>query len=363
MSYYGQGRGGDDYHYGSRKYEDQDGSGFGGGVDRRSSAPDTSRSASHHSSPGRDGSRPGSSRSDYSGGSRDSWPDRTRGGDGGSPRRDRGGEARRDGRQGYGDSRSDRVDSKSSYYGDASSATGQGGSRYNGRLGDPDQDRYRGRRGEPERYGGRQGEPERYEPEVEPGVAEQQQRIQAAYRRMEDSSAKSLRTLHETLDVGIGTTEELERQAESLDRTERRLDEIEVDLDQSKKHMRNIKSVFGGVGNYFARRKDIKTVTDPKIPASSARRTSGGGGGGASAKAKGKREGDGGRDQPQGTGSEVVDRNMEEMERALHQMKGVGLLISDQLDDSDAQIDRVRFKMDRGTDKVKKINKDIERQL
>ena len=63
------------------------------------------------------------------------------------------------------------------------------------------------------------------------------------------------------------------------------------------------------------------------------------------------------------TGNQVVDKNCEEMSKALHQLRGVGELIGGQLDDSSAQVDRLNYKMDRNDMKIKAVNKDIRRQL
>ena len=179
-------------------------------------------------------------------------------------------------------------------------------------------------------------------------------RLQMANRRMEESSASSLRTLHDTLNMGQDTTEELERQAETLDRTEKRLDEMHVDLDQSKRHMRNIKSPFGGVANYFARRKKLNEVTDPKLSKGAADNP--------------RRKGSDPFPPPssaglKGTGNVNVDKNLDEMGKALHQLKGIGELIGGQLDDSSAQVDRIQYKVDRTDVKIKGVNRDIKKQL
>ena len=176
---------------------------------------------------------------------------------------------------------------------------------------------------------------------------------------MEDTSANSLRTLNECLHMGVDTAQELDRQAEALDRTEKRLDEMYLDLDQSKKHMRQIKSPFGGIANYFARKKKVEEVTDPKIPK------------GVAAQSQTKRsstKGSGAVAPPslsgfQSTGNATVDRNCDEMSKALHQLRGMGELIGEQLDDSSTQIDRIQYKVDRTDVKIKGVNKDIRRQL
>ena len=197
-------------------------------------------------------------------------------------------------------------------------------------------------------YGGRESSREE---------EEYSHRLQMANRRMEEASSQSVRTLHDCLRMGSDTAVELDRQAEALDRTERRLDEMHVDLDQSKRNMRLIKSPFGGVANYFARRKATKEITDPKLPKSQSRSQS-------SRSSSGSRSaGPQSMAAMKSTGNATVDKNCEEMSKALHQLKGVGELIGQQLDDSDAQLDRIQYKMDRTDVKVQKLNKDIKRQL
>ena len=186
-------------------------------------------------------------------------------------------------------------------------------------------------------------------------------RMQLANRRMEESSASSLRTLHDTLRLGGDTAVELDRQAEALDRTERRLDEMQLDIDQSKRHMRNIKSPFGGVANYFARKKKLRDITDPKLPKEAAQAQ-------AQAQKRGSSKGPDTLPPPslaglRGTGNSVVDDNLDEMGRMLHQLKGQSELIGDQLDDSNAQLERLKYKVDRTDVKIKGVNKDIRRQL
>jgi synaptosomal-associated protein 29 len=218
----------------------------------------------------------------------------------------------------------------------------------------------RGRYGERDGYGGARGGYSA-DREIDANREEEEihHRIQVANRRMEESSAQGLRTLNDCLHMGTDTAEELERQAEALDRTERRLDEMHVDLDQSKKHLRQIKSPFGGIANYFARKKKINEVTDPKMPKGSSSQAS------ASSKSSSAES----TVPPpsmaglQSTGNKVVDKNCEDMSRALHQLKGVGELIGEQLEDSSAQVDRINYKMERTDVKIKGVNKDIKREL
>ena len=182
-----------------------------------------------------------------------------------------------------------------------------------------------------------------------------QTREQMAIRRMEDSSANSLRSLNETYRMAIDTTQELEVQAEKLDNVERKLDEIHVDLDKSKRNLRLIKSPFGGIANYFSKRKEGKEVTDPKDykpppkpsnpmrtkPKTSATKM----------------------DQYSSSGSKVVDGNLDEMSQQLDRLMGAGELISVQLDDSEVQVGRLKHKIDRDRDKMEHINRDIKKRI
>ena len=67
-----------------------------------------------------------------------------------------------------------------------------------------------------------------------------------------DSSQRSLGLLHESEKVGMATAEELARQKEQLRGTEQRLDDINSTLKQSERHLQGIKSIFGGLRNYFS---------------------------------------------------------------------------------------------------------------
>lgn len=195
--------------------------------------------------------------------------------------------------------------------------------------------------------------------------AEFQSRKQEAIRRMEDSSFNSLRTLHDCVRMGTETTEELDRQAEALDRVETRLDEIHVGLDKGERNLRKIKSPFGGMMNYFSKRKPVSEVTDPKGFKPSQQSSDSKKSSSASGKGGGKQQAQAQVPQQsyKSTGSEVVDRNLDMMGKALDDLMGVGELIGEQLDDSDRQIDRITYKMDRDQIKMEKLNKGIKKEL
>lgn len=77
---------------------------------------------------------------------------------------------------------------------------------------------------------------------------------QEALRRAEATAAstgRSLSLMYESEKIGVASAEELVRQRGALERTEKMVDKMEQDLKTSQKHINSIKSVFGGLVNYF----------------------------------------------------------------------------------------------------------------
>ena len=260
----------------------------------------------------------------------------------------------RSGRKGSRDGKAMSYDSGSGYGGRGGNGEGReygGGSSYgSGRDGyGGGRDGYGGGRdGYGSGYGGGGGDKHGERPR---DGYDQETRMMMAHQRMENSSAQCLRTLNETMRQGIDTTEELERQAESMDRTERMLDDMHQDLNEGEKSLRKIKSPFGG---FFSRKKNIQEVVDPKACKSPA-------------PSKSKSDAWSNQSKYQGeatsTGNTVVDSNMDEMEKVLFKLKGIGELMGDQLDDSSYQTSRVQEKLGRNHLKIEKLNRGIKREL
>ncbi|XP_059683595.1 synaptosomal-associated protein 29 [Gavia stellata] len=66
-----------------------------------------------------------------------------------------------------------------------------------------------------------------------------------------DSTARSLSLLYESERIGVAASEELVRQGEALKRAEQMVDKMDQDLKTSQRHINSIKSVWGGLVNYF----------------------------------------------------------------------------------------------------------------
>ena len=190
-----------------------------------------------------------------------------------------------------------------------------------------------------------------------------EQRVALANRQMEDSSASCMRLMYETMDMATETSEELERQSESLDRTEAHLDGMEVDLECSKRRMREVKSMFGSLKNHFTKPKffpEPKPAAKSKPPGSQTKWGRGGGGEGG-----GKKGGVQAQKQAskESTGNAIVDKNLDELEWGLRQLEGQAYLMGSQLDESDAQVERIKTKMDRNNIRIKRVTRDINGQL
>ncbi|XP_025947706.1 synaptosomal-associated protein 29 [Apteryx rowi] len=93
------------------------------------------------------------------------------------------------------------------------------------------------------------------EDEEEADGAERQRYLQREVLRRSaataDSTTRSLALLYESERVGVAASEELVRQGEALKRAEQMVDKMDQDLKTSQRHINSIKSVFGGLVNYF----------------------------------------------------------------------------------------------------------------
>ena len=54
------------------------------------------------------------------------------------------------------------------------------------------------------------------------------------------------------------------QQGEQLDNVERKLDNVNADLKTSQKHLNNIKSVFGGIKNWWRKDKEPAVPEEPE---------------------------------------------------------------------------------------------------
>lgn len=79
-----------------------------------------------------------------------------------------------------------------------------------------------------------------------------QQQKQQSMNRQIDSTNRCLANIYDSEQIGVATAEELLAQGEQLDNVERKLDKILVDTKTSQRHLNGIKSIFGGLKNWWA---------------------------------------------------------------------------------------------------------------
>ncbi|KAL0106645.1 hypothetical protein PUN28_015297 [Cardiocondyla obscurior] len=95
------------------------------------------------------------------------------------------------------------------------------------------------------------------------------QRKKDIEERTVQSSERSVSLLRDSEQIGVATAEELIRQKEQLQRTEKRLDDINSTLRFSQKHIQGIKSVFGSLKNYLSGKSLDAPISSAKLSESS----------------------------------------------------------------------------------------------
>lgn len=78
-----------------------------------------------------------------------------------------------------------------------------------------------------------------------------QQQMQHSMNRQLDGTQRCLASIYESEQIGIATAEELVRQGEQLDNIEQKTDKINADTKVSQRHLNGIKSIFGGIRNWW----------------------------------------------------------------------------------------------------------------
>lgn len=206
--------------------------------------------------------------------------------------------------------------------------------------------------------------------------------------RTVDSSNRSLGLLYESERAGAATAEELNRQKEQLKRTEERLDDINSTLKTSERHLQGIKSVFGGIRNYFSARNAPASASGANSTQAKPSEASNGNiGSNNSTKTSydsnhlnqfedesGRLDGmrnqnhPGLRTQvPQAKAyksvDEILDGNLDEMSLGLGRLKGLAMNLNEELEEHNSILDRLDDKTANADWRVKKQNKDIDKLL
>ncbi|XP_074526444.1 synaptosomal-associated protein 29 [Halichoeres trimaculatus] len=212
-----------------------------------------------------------------------------------------------------------------------------------------------------------------------------QQEVMRTAQSAVDSSYRSLGLIYESEKMGVETGEELVRQGEVLKRTDRMLDNMDQDLKTSQRHINSIKSVWGGIFNYFKGKPETQPAPEqPKAHQGSDRLQSAlsnsreyedkyqashpnlrhlnTGGFGASASMDDSSSRQNGRPQNRQLqeAHQTLDKNLDEMCSGLSRLKNLGLGLQAEIDEQDDSIDALMNKADKMDLKISNTNKQIK---
>ncbi|CAK1590369.1 unnamed protein product [Parnassius mnemosyne] len=202
-------------------------------------------------------------------------------------------------------------------------------------------------------------------------------------QRTLDSSIRSVGLLRDSEQIGIATAEELVRQREQLQNTNRRLDEINTNLNYSQKHLNGIKSVFYGLKNYISGKSDQTPPRSQASPDSLSSRA------GPSSKLEDTIDNMPqissedrfnshpstrirGLNQDQVTSApisdskrinEMLDANLDEMVQHITRLKGLGSALGEEIDLQNKLIDTIQDKVEDADIKIGKQNKQMNKIL
>lgn len=229
-------------------------------------------------------------------------------------------------------------------------------------------------------------------PFEEPQQLDYVQRTREIEERTLASSNRSLGLLYETEQVGIATAEELARQRDQLENTNKQLDDINSTLRFSQKHLNGLKSIFGGLKNYISGQKEFQTAPPSQMPSrgptigeklnspTSSYNQSVTATGGAPNEDRytthpmARLRSDNNtyplqsQQQQQAGGSaysfnKQLDKNLDEMAGSLSRLKGLALDLHTEIDDQNDLIDNITNKVENVDVKIGKQNKEINHLL
>nr|CAG4652372.1 EOG090X0MTI [Triops cancriformis] len=179
------------------------------------------------------------------------------------------------------------------------------------------------------------------------------------------STQRSLGLLYETEQVGSSTAEELLRQKEQLQNTDRKLEEMNVNLRASEKHIQNIKSVFSSIKNYFSKGPELpKTQSSPSLSNTSSSSIShtrlpkaveqvqGATSSSLSPEHPGLRIRGFTEESRDSSVDSRMDKNLDLMSQSLFRLKGLAVGLEEEIDDQNALLDRMQTNHENGERKL-----------
>ncbi|GCC20031.1 synaptosomal-associated protein 29 [Chiloscyllium punctatum] len=247
---------------------------------------------------------------------------------------------------------------------------------------------------EPEVSGGRRSQPGAWEDGPGPGPGPggssaddrqwslRQQALRSAERAVQ-SSGRSVALMYESEQVGTEAAKELLRQGESLKRSENMVDKMDQDLKVSQRHINSIKSIFGGITNYFKSKNPepqaprvpetqtcsrLKDALDKSMQQENEYRanhpnlrkldTSGFGAASSSAALEDDRYS---KNNVLHSYHAQIDNSLDELSSGLGRLKGLAIGLQSEIDDQDQIIDRLTTKTERLDSKIIATDRQIRK--
>ncbi|XP_071380010.1 synaptosomal-associated protein 29 [Centroberyx affinis] len=212
-----------------------------------------------------------------------------------------------------------------------------------------------------------------------------QQEVMRTAQSAVDSSHRSLGLIYESEKMGVETAEELVRQGEVLKRTEKMVDNMDQDLKTSQRHINSIKSVWGGLVNYFKAKPETKPppeqpsayqASDKLQNALSNSREhedkyqashpnlrkldTGGFGAAASIDDSSSKQNGYPPNKHLRAAHQTLDNNLDEMSLGLGRLKNLGLGLQSEIEDQDASLDSLLNKVDKMDLKIHNTNQQMK---
>ncbi|CAD1480959.1 unnamed protein product [Heterotrigona itama] len=202
------------------------------------------------------------------------------------------------------------------------------------------------------------------------------QRKKEIEERTIQSTKRSISILRDSEQIGAATAEELIRQREQLERTEKRLDDINSTLRFSQKHIQGIKSVFGSLKNYLSGKSmdapipstilsessSSESMTSPALSNSLEQVQTNMANISPALKLHGL-DNDVETNSLSNNVSKVLEKNLDEMSGSLARLKGLAIGLSEEIDLQNDLIDNITDKAEKTDIMLQKQNKDLTHLL
>lgn len=220
--------------------------------------------------------------------------------------------------------------------------------------------------------------------------------VDESEERQLESTQRAIASLYESEAMGNATAEELLRQREVIDNISKKTDEINTTLTTSQRHINNIKSVFGGIKNWWTSKKETpqpstqakgggsldSIVKKNQEATASGSQPSGSSGWGSAAYSDGDldsrflAQSPTSRQPRSGASSlqyvqpitrsareEDLDRNLGMMSDGLGRLKVLAQGLGDEIEQQNEMLDHVTPKVNRANDLLENQNKQMNRIL